>query len=240
MALAEVKALLEASKDDAEVKAYLAELAKPTLDGVKQFLATGKEQAEVKELVGTLLTADAVRGFLEANDDGKKLLLSVTDKRVTDAIATFQAKTVPGLIAAEIAKLHPEETPEQKRLKVLEQDLASERSARGREALRTRVLARIGTRGLPAELTALADQFVGADEATTDANLRQLEETFNAALGRAVEAKFKTDGTQPPNPPKVPTGPAITREGIKGMTRDQINKAYETGQLTDVMTGRTQ
>jgi len=239
MALAEIKALLEASKDDAEVKTWLASLGQPTLDGVKQFLVAGKDQADVKAFVGTLVTADAVRGFLEASDDGKKLLLSMSDKRVTDAIATYQAKTVPGLIAAEVAKLHPEETPEQKRLKALEQDLASERAARAREGLRTRVHGYIGQKALPAELAALADQFVGADEATTDANLRQLEETFNAALGRAVEARFKTDGTQPLAPTKVPAGAAITRDGLKAMTRDQINAAFKDGRLVDVMTGKT-
>ena len=236
MALAEIKALLEQHKDDAEVQAYLAELAKPTLDGVKQFLTAGKDQAEVKALAGTLVTADAVRGFLEANDEGKKLFGSLADKRVTDAIATYRDKTVPGLVAAEVAKLNPEDTPDQKRIKVLETGIAEERAARTREALKTRALGFVAQKGLPADVAGLADMLLGQDEATTDANLARFAEVFDASVGLAVAGKFKAGGPTPGPVDKAPAA-AITREQLAKMAPAEVVKARQEGKLDHLLRG---
>jgi len=238
MSLAEVKALLEQHQADPEVQAHLASLVPVTADGVKKFLADGRDKPETQTLVAALMTPDGVRGWLESADEGKKLAQSLTDKRVTDAVETYRQKTLPGLVQAEVVKLNPPKSEPERRIEAIEQELVNEKAARAREALKTRALGYIGQKALPAELSTLVDHLIGHDEETTDANLRRLEEAFAGALGKAVDARFKTDGTKPP-PPTKDTGTAITREALKKMPRDQINKEYKAGNLDGILAGKT-
>lgn len=117
MNIAEVKAYLAETKDDPETKAFLEEIApKPEL------------------------TIESVTAFL-SSDEGVKIVKThpVTDQRVTDAIKKFEEKQRPVVeaevkrrVAEEVMKLNPSESPEQKRIRELEQSFEAEKSARAK------------------------------------------------------------------------------------------------------------
>ncbi|MDE3837927.1 ribonuclease [Bacillus methanolicus] len=182
----------------------------------------GGQQGGQGNTQGLDLTLDVVQQFVNENDDAKKWLQSLTDSRVTEAIKTYEKKTLPKKLEEEIAKRYPPETPEQKQLRELQQKLEQIEQEKIRESLRNKALSLATEKQLP---TKLVDFFIGQDEETTVKNLGMLEEVFSAAVQQAVEAKFKDSGRNP-NPP-APPGQPLTREAIEKMTPEEINKNWE-------------
>jgi hypothetical protein len=179
-------------------------------------------QSESSSTQGLQLTLDVVQQFVNENDDAKKWLQSLTDSRVTEAIKTYEKKTLPKKLEEEIAKRFPPETPEQKQLRELQQKLEQIEQEKIRESLRNKALSLATEKQLP---TKLVDFFIGQDEESTVKNLGMLEEVFSAAVQHAVEAKFK-EGGRNPNPPSDP-GQPLTKEAIEKMTPEEINKNWE-------------
>lgn len=167
---------------------------------------------------GTTLSIETVQAFVNENADAKKWLQSLTDTRVTDAIKTYESKTLPKKIEEEIAKRYPAETEEQKKLRELQQQFERLETEKQRETLRNKALSVATEKQLP---TKLVDFFVGQDEDSTIQNLGMFEEVFSAAIQQAVEAKFK-DGGRNPNPSTAP-GQPLTREAIENMSPEEIN-----------------
>lgn len=171
---------------------------------------------------GLQLTLDVVQKFVYENDDAKKWLQSLTDSRVTEAIKTYEKKTLPKKLEEEIAKRFPPETEEQKQLRELKQKLEQIEQEKIRESLRNKALSVATEKQLPAKLV---DFFIGQDEDSTMKNLAVLEEVFSAAVQQAVESKFKEGGRNPN--PTTPPGQPLTKEAIEKMTPEEINKNWE-------------
>lgn len=168
MSLEQIKQLIEANKDNQEVQSYLAGLNKLTPEGVKGYLDT---------------------------EEGKKILQPRLDAYFTKGLETWKEKTLPSVVEEEIKKKFPGETEEQKRLRILEEELSKERQARLKSELQNKATTLATQKGLPIELVAY---FVGQDEDTTVNNLTVLENIWQQAIEKAVEAKFKENGRTPP------------------------------------------
>jgi Domain of unknown function (DUF4355) len=171
---------------------------------------------------GLQLTLDAVQKFVNENEEARKWLQSLTDSRVTEAIKTYEKKTLPKKVEEEIAKRFPPETEEQKQLRELKQKLEQIEQEKIRETLRNKALSVATEKQLP---TKLIDFFVGPDEDTTMKNLSVLEEVFSAAVQQAVEARFKDGGRNPK--PSNPDDQPLTKEMIEKMTPEEINANWE-------------
>jgi hypothetical protein len=171
---------------------------------------------------GLQLTLDAVQKFVNENEEARKWLQSLTDSRVTEAIKTYEKKTLPKKVEEEIAKRFPPETEEQKQLRELKQKLEQIEQEKIRETLRNKALSVATEKQLP---TKLVDFFIGQDEETTMKNLSVLEEVFSAAVQQAVEARFKDGGRNPK--PSNPDDQPLTKEMIEKMTPEEINANWE-------------
>jgi acetylornithine deacetylase/succinyl-diaminopimelate desuccinylase-like protein len=171
---------------------------------------------------GFQITLDAVQKFVSENEEGKKWLQSLTDSRVTEAIKTYEKKTLPKKVEEEINKRFPPETEEQKQLRELKQKLEQIEQEKIRESLRNKALSVATEKQLP---TKLVDFFIGQDEETTMKNLSVLEEVFSAAVQQAVEARFKDGGRNPK--PSNPDDQPLTKEMIEKMTPEEINANWE-------------
>lgn len=167
MSLEQIKQLIEANKDNQEVQNYLAGLSK--------------------------LTPEVVKGYLDT-EEGKKILQPRLDAYFTKGLETWKEKTLPSVVEEEIKKKFPGETEEQKRLRILEEELSKERQARLKSELQNKATTLATHKGLPVELVAY---FVGQDEDTTVNNLTVLENIWQQAIEKAVEAKFKENGRLP-------------------------------------------
>ncbi|MGE7092536.1 DUF4355 domain-containing protein [Lysinibacillus sp. NPDC048646] len=170
---------------------------------------------------GASLTLESVQAFLNESAEGKSYLQSFADTRVTEAIKTYETKTLPKKIEDEISKRYPPESEEAKQLRELKTQFEQSQKDAGREKLVNQALSTATEKSLPVKLV---DFFVGDDADTTTANLGVLEAEFNAAVQAEVEKRFKDGGTVPPkgNPPT-----ALTKEAVLKMTPDEINANWE-------------
>lgn len=164
------------------------------INEVKAFIESNKDNPEVTAYIGGFVTPDRVKGFLDT-EDGRKILQPKLDGHFTKGLETWKANSLPKLIEDEISKRFPAETPEQKKIRELEQKWETSEQARLRETLRNKAITEATQKGLPLEII---DHFVGQDEDSTVAALAKLETAWQAALKAAVEAKFKDNGRTPP------------------------------------------
>jgi hypothetical protein len=177
-----------------------------TLEELKQFIEANKDNKEVQDYLRGLfpLTPEGVTAFL-ATEDGKKLLQPKLDAHFTKGLETWKSNNLTTLLDEEIKKKFPGETEEQKRLRKLEEELALERQARVKSELVNKATTLATQKGLPVEIISY---FVGQDEEETTNNLTALENHWQQALEKAVEAKFKDSGRSPN--PGSPGGPGQT------------------------------
>jgi hypothetical protein len=118
-----------------------------TIEDVMEFLLAKKSDEKVVAMLDELvpekpLTAEKVSAFL-GTDEGKALVQPMMDSRVTDAIKTYKSghyeKELRAAVAAEILKLNPQETAEQRRIRELEtKDVQRDKEA-ARDKLRGQI-----------------------------------------------------------------------------------------------------
>ncbi|MFP7199688.1 DUF4355 domain-containing protein [Lysinibacillus halotolerans] len=171
---------------------------------------------------GVTLSLETVQGWLNEQEEGKKWLQSFTDSRVTDAIKTYETKTLPKKVEDEIAKRYPPESEEAKQLRELKAQFEQSQKEAAREKLLNQALATATEKNLPIKLV---DFFVGDDADKTTANLSVLEAEFNAAVQAEVERRFKDGGTTPP--PKGNSATPLTREAVAKMSAEEINSRWD-------------
>lgn len=171
---------------------------------------------------GASLTLETVQAFLKDNDEGKKWLQSFADTRVTEAIKTYETKTLPKKLEEEIVKRYPPETEEAKQLRELKAQFEQSQKEAAREKLINQALSIATEKSLPSKLV---EFFVGEDADKTTANLGVLEAEFNAAVQAEVDKRFKDGGTPPPQKGGGLT--TLTKEAVLNMTTDEINANWD-------------
>jgi len=125
-----------------------------TLEELKAFLEANKDNQEVMNyLRGLIMTPEGVNAFLDT-EAGKKLLQPRLDQHFSKGLETWKEKTLPTLLDEEIKKKFPAETEEQKRLRKLEEELERERQTRIRAELMNKATTLATQKGLPVELVA--------------------------------------------------------------------------------------
>lgn len=136
-------------------------MAELTIEVVREWLAENKAtegvQAFLKEL-GTAdpqLSAEAVMPWLET-EDGKKALEPIIDRERTRAVKTHDAKVkdqaeaeVKRRVAEELLRANPQETPEQKQIRELREEITKERTTRERDALKRAIVEEAARQQVP-------------------------------------------------------------------------------------------
>lgn len=161
MELKDIKAFLETNKEQEDVKAYLSELSKVTVEGVEQFIES---------------------------DEGKRWLQPKLDKNFTKGLETWKNGNLQKIIDEAVAKANPEETPEQKQIRELTERLNQKEAQEKRQVLLNKGLLVADEKKLPKDLV---EFLIGEDERTTIANLEKLESIFDPYVTKQVEEKLK-------------------------------------------------
>lgn len=170
MNLAELEAFLESPEGKtSEISAYLQGLNPITVARVQSFMGT---------------------------PEGKSWLDSVKDKHLQKGLETWKTNNLEALLETEIKKRFPEKDPKDLAMEKLKHEIEQMKSAKEKEVLTNRAMKLAGDKGLPLDLVGF---FVGADEDSTTANLKTLEDTYNSSVQRTLEARLKNDGYTPPS-----------------------------------------
>ncbi|WP_164670959.1 DUF4355 domain-containing protein [Virgibacillus doumboii] len=162
------------------------------LEEIKSWLEENKEQEDVKAYLEELsaVSAEKVEGFLDT-PEGKKLLQPRLDQNFTKGLNTWKEKNLQKLIDEAVKEANPDETPEQKRIRELEEKIQQTEKESQHEKLMNKAVSHASEKGLPTDIVSF---FIGEDEETTMKNLETLEEKYNAAISKGVDEKFKKDG----------------------------------------------
>jgi len=167
------------------------------IEDFKKYVSENATSPEVKGYLKSLVTPDLVTSYLDT-DEGKKILQPRVDSHFTKGLETWKQNNLQKVLDEHankvIAEKYPDETPEQKRIRELEQRIEQSESARTRESLKNKALSIATQEGLPADLV---DYFVGQDESATINNINKFKTVFASALKDAVEGKFKDGGRKP-------------------------------------------
>lgn len=199
-----------------------------TVADVKQFIEANKENDDVKGLLGSYNqpTLDGVKKFLETDDSGKKHLQSVIDAAVGTGIETWKKNNLDkereAYYKERSAKEHPEETPEQKRIRELEERVAQSDKARTLSELRAGALSILSQEKLEPELI----DFVMAEDADkTKAKIDRIKSIIEKRIAGEVETRMKAGGREPQK----------TTAADDATLQKQLEEANKAGKTLDIV-----
>lgn len=158
------------------------------LEAVRAFLSENAGKADVKAFVEGLnpITTDKVKNFVNTDTEAKNWLQSQKDSHFDKSIETWKKNNLEPLVMDKVKELYPEETEDQKRIRLLEAKLEEANNKEARELLKSKAIEMATGKNLPANLV---DYFLGKDEEETAANLAKLEGTFNPFIETRVNAE---------------------------------------------------
>jgi hypothetical protein len=202
-----------------------------TIEQIKAFVEVNKDRADVVEYMATLavekpLNIETVNGYL-GTIEGKNLLQPILDRYATQAIKTHDEKqkpiidaTVKSRINEELIKLNPTETPEQRRIRELEEKDRQRDAQWEREKLNNLITSEFAKRNVPLEL-AKDIPYPSVEHATNVALV--WEQIIAKEKEKAVNDFALSNAVRPGNGQQEDKGGDPT----KGMTHEQLLKYYE-------------
>lgn len=166
-----------------------------TFEQVQAFLDANKDNAELQAYYKTnVVTPDAVKTFLDTSE-GKKVLQPKLDAHFTKSLDTWKTNNLDALVEEEVKKRNPDETPEQKRIRELEEKISKGEKAQKLAQLKATALAHATKQGLDSAFASkYIERFLGDDETATTALLDELKSDLDGIVKTQVDAKFKENG----------------------------------------------
>lgn len=167
------------------------------LQEVKTYLETNGESEEVKTYLQDLqkLSVEGIITFTEKDAEAKKWLDSTKDKHFHKALETWKVNNLEGLIDSEVKKRFPQKDDKDIELEKLKATVEQMKQEKEREILLNKAIKVSNEKHLPLELV---DFFIGENEAYTLGNLTKFEEVFTQAVQGEVEKRLKGEGYVPP------------------------------------------
>jgi hypothetical protein len=184
------------------------------INEVKQFIEGNREQAEVKEYLQGLgkVSVEGIEKYVNEDEGAKKWMDSVKDKHFNKALETWKSNNLEGLITNEIKKRFPEKDGKEIEVEKLKSEIEKMKQEKLHEALTSKAVKLASEKNLPVELV---DFFIADNEENTVQNLSALEQSFNSAIQKAVEARLKGEGYTPPNTISNERKPNNLNEALK-------------------------
>ena len=157
-----------------------------TLEQVMAFLAGNAENEAVQNFLNSQVTEERVNAFLDC-EKGWSILQPRFDKQFNKSLDSWKNKNLQKIIDDEIRQRYPDETPESKRMREMEQKIAKMEQEKLASEMRNFAITEGNDLGLPA---ALSSACIGDSQESTRAKLKTIETEFKAAVEREVEARL--------------------------------------------------
>ncbi len=168
---------------------------KINLEQLKTLVEAGDNSALEKHIHDSLERGDLVAAAT-TNKDVLSELDSLKDTHHKTALETWKANHLNQIVEDEVKKRNPpEETPEQKRIRELEDKIANGEKATKRAELKNKAMAYATDNKLPSQFASkYIERFLGDDESTTTATLAELKTDLDGLINEGVNSKFKENG----------------------------------------------
>lgn len=218
----------------------MEKLMEITLENVQAYLAEHKEEADIVAYVASIsidkpVNPELVSAYLQTVE-GKNLIQPLIDERVTQAIKTHDEKSkskieagVKAGIAAEMIRLNPTETPEQKQLREMRLEQETMKSAWEKDKMNGQVKDLAFQMGIEPEFIA-GINFGSVEEATL---YMQKFKNKTGAIETATVNKLMAEGYKPGSGAPAKEG---VRVDLKKLSFADALKMEENGALDGAIT----
>ena len=176
-----------------------------TLDDVKAFIEANKGNPDIAEFIVSIsvdkpLNPELVSAYLQTTE-GKNLIQPMMDQRVTEAIKTHDDKSkakidaaIKSGLAAEMLKLNPQETPEQRMLREQDQRIKEMESQWETDKRNAKIKEIAFKEGIdPAFIESIP--FPSVEEATL--YMQRYKDHFNKSIEKVVNERMAKDSYKP-------------------------------------------
>jgi len=164
-----------------------------TLEEVKAWISENMGQEEVKSYVEGLITTDRAKLFLET-DEGRKILQPKLDSYFTKSLESWKTNNLDKLVNEKVLEQNPEETPQEKRIKALEQSLSIAEKARNKQDMEKKALKKLSEKKYPVGLV----DFITADsDEELNGKVETLFTTLEGWAKERIDEKYKGSGRTP-------------------------------------------
>lgn len=168
------------------------------LDQLKTLVEAGDKTALETHIYKALEKGDVSKA-ITANAAVKSDLDSEKDKHHNTALETWKTNNLQGLIDNAVKAANPTETPEQKRIRELEEKISNNEKKEKLNALKEKAMEHVSSNGLPLKFaTKYINRFLEDDENLTATALDELKSDLDAIVAEQIDAKFKENGGTPP------------------------------------------
>ena len=162
------------------------------------------------DLYKSRLSLDSFKDLFATDREFKSFLDSEKDKHADKVLKTFKANNLEKLIEAEVLKRTGKtETPEQKAIRELQEQLANMGKEKEKAERITKYKDVLVKKKIPSQLS---DFILGEDDDVTDANINIFEDAMKTYVESKVKERLKDSKYTPP------------KSGEKKITRDEFNK----------------
>lgn len=182
---------------------------------VSAYLESQKDNEEIKNYIGGLVTSDRVENFLNT-EEGKKLLQPKLDSYHSKSLKSWQEKNLNSLVDAEVKKRFPDADPKDLEIQNLKKQFEQMQKEATRKDLTNKALKTLQDKKLPSDLV---DYFIGQDEDTTNKNLEKFMEVM-AKHDETIKTSFIKDNSYTP-----PTGKGDIN--AKKAMEDEVSKYFK-------------
>ena len=168
------------------------------LDKVAEFIKSNNQDEKVQKFVSTVrpINEDAVKSFLETDENGQKLSKSLFDKRVNEAVLNhdkrFKEEKLPNILDEEREKirleLNPKESEVEKQLRLSQERIQKLEQKEKYNNLKNTAIDLINEMELP--FLKIVDKFIGEDEDATVSNIQAFKDIWDNKLTEAVQKKI--------------------------------------------------
>lgn len=167
------------------------------IEEVKNFINDNKESEEVKTYLQDFnkLSVEGIENYVTEDEEGKKWFDSIKDKHFNKALDTWKSNNLTKLIDDEVKKKFPSKDEKDIEVENLKVEIEKMKQEKLHEALTSKAIKIASDKNLPLNLV---DFFIAQDEEATVNNLKVLEESFNKEVQKAVEKRLKNEGYNPP------------------------------------------
>ena len=181
---------------------------------IEKFLATKEGQDFLQPKLDSFL----------ATKEGQDFLQPKLDSFFSKGLSTWKENNLTKIVEDEIVKRKPEETPEQKRIRELEEKLNAQEKNAFLSNLKTKATKELNSKGLPSELT---DFMLYDSEEVMRDSINNFENVFKAYVDKAVDTRLKGTGKTPNTGQKTGFNEkAMTKEKLLSMSLTESTEFY--------------
>ncbi|QCR33133.1 DUF4355 domain-containing protein [Lysinibacillus sp. SGAir0095] len=161
------------------------------LEQVKTLAESGDKSA-LEQYIFKALEKGDVESAVKVNAAVNSELDSLKDTHHTKALETWKTNHLQGLIDDAVSKANPQETPEQKRIRELEEKILNSEKATKLAELKAKALEHATSKGLPNKFaTKYIERFLGDDETVTASTLDELKTDLDEVIQAQVQETLK-------------------------------------------------